>query len=449
MRLTCIALLIFAFRLPASAQETWKVGIARTKITPTESVWMAGYGSRTKPSEGTLHDLWGKALAFEDAQGKKALFVTTDILGFSKEVSDRVRQHLQNKHGLSKAQIILSSSHTHSGPVLSNALVDIYPMDDAQRAQVARYTAYFEQEIIRLCEEALKSMKPAKLFSGNGVLRFAVNRRNNEESQIADLFELKGPSDHAVPVIKVMNQSNEVTAILFGYTCHTTVLSSYLFSGDYAGFAQLELEKLYPKATALFFQGSAGDQNPLPRRTVAIARQYGKELAAAVESVIEEPMNALSSRLSTTYSEIDLAFNPAPTREQLEKKVAATSGYEKRWAERMLDKVKKNEPLMKSYPYPVQVWMIGEQPVFSLGGEVTVEYTVKIKEMFGKHVFVAAYTNDVMGYIPSLRVWKEGRYEGETSQMVYGLPAKWHPSIESSIMKEVADLSKKAGVPTR
>src|SRR5690606_12653490 len=102
---------------------------------------------------------------------------------------------------------------------------------------------------------------------------------------------------------------------------------------------------------------------------------------------------------------------------------------------------------MTSYPYPVQVWMIGEQPLFSLGGEVTIEYTLKIKQMFGNNVFVAAYTNDVMAYIPSLKVWREGGYEGETSQMVYGMPSKWEPSIESEILYKLFELGKKAGVP--
>jgi len=64
-------------------------------------------------------------------------------------VSDNVRRYLQQKHGLSKAQVILSSSHTHSGPVLSNALVDIYPLTAGEDAKIVRYTAFFEKEIVK------------------------------------------------------------------------------------------------------------------------------------------------------------------------------------------------------------------------------------------------------------------------------------------------------------
>jgi len=431
------------------AQDGWKASTARTVITPKESMWLAGYGGRDKPSEGKMHDLWAKALALQDAQGNKALFITTDVLGFNKQIADNVRKQLQAKHGISPAQVILSSSHTHSGPVLSNALVDIYPLNETEQAKIERYTAFFEQQIIKISDEALRALKPAKVFTGSGIARFQVNRRTNVEAQITDVFELKGPNDHSVPVIKVLNADNSPMAILFGYACHPTVLSGYEWSGDYPGFTQIELEKRYPTATAMYFQGAAGDQNPLPRRTRQIAEQYGLDLANAVTRVVEEPMKPLAPRLVTAYGEVDLKLLPGPSVQELEKTISSQSGYLKRWAERMLAENKAGKKYMTSYPYPVQVWMLGDQPIVSLGGEVTIEYTLKIKQMFGNNVFVAAYTNDVMAYIPSLKVWREGGYEGETSQMVYGLPSKWEPSIESEILLKVYELGKKAGFPVK
>ena len=225
------------------AQTGWKAGTARAIITPKESMWMAGYGGRTKPAEGKMHELWAKALAIEDEQGNKALLITTDILGFSKEVADNVRKELQRQHNLAPAQVLLSSSHTHSGPVLSNALVDIYPLTPEETSKIERYTAQFQQEIIKISNEALRNLKPAQVFTGSGIARFQVNRRNNVEAQITEVFELKGPNDHSVPVLKVTGSDNQPIAIVFGYACHPTVLSGYEWSGDYPGFTQIELEK--------------------------------------------------------------------------------------------------------------------------------------------------------------------------------------------------------------
>src|SRR5215510_8481977 len=102
----------------------WKAGVAKVIITPQESMWMAGYAARDRASEGKVHDLWAKALALEDSLGNRAVLITADVLGFTKEISDRIREQLYLKLNLSKPQIILSASHTHSGPVLANSLKD-------------------------------------------------------------------------------------------------------------------------------------------------------------------------------------------------------------------------------------------------------------------------------------------------------------------------------------
>src|SRR5829696_7103734 len=49
-----------------AADATWKAGTATVDITPTEPVWMAGYGGRDHPAEGKLHPIFVKVLALED-----------------------------------------------------------------------------------------------------------------------------------------------------------------------------------------------------------------------------------------------------------------------------------------------------------------------------------------------------------------------------------------------
>ncbi len=138
---------------------------------------------------------------------------------------------------------------------------------------------------------------PRSLAHGSGFVTFATNRRTNKEKDVPALREqgrLKGPVDHSVPVLSVRDNTDKVRAIVFGYACHATVLSFYQWCGDYPGFAQLELEKRYPGAVALFWQGCGGDQNPLPRRTVGLAAAYGRQLANGVDAVLKAPMRRCS-----------------------------------------------------------------------------------------------------------------------------------------------------------
>ncbi|MEA3461124.1 MAG: neutral/alkaline non-lysosomal ceramidase N-terminal domain-containing protein [Bacteroidota bacterium] len=430
--------------------STWLAGVASMVITPEQSMWMAGYAAREHPAEGTMHDLWAKALALEDAEGKKAILITTDLLGFPKALSDQIRDQLESEFQLSRARIILNSTHSHSGPVLKDALYDIYPLDQQQISDIEHYSDWLADQLVVLVGEALNSLEPVHIYAQNGVTRFQVNRRNNDASELSTLTELKGPNDHAVPVIKVVDKQGDLMAVTFGYACHPTVLDQYEWSGDYPGFAQIALEESHPGATALFFAGAGADQNPLPRRSVGLARQYGMELAAAVERVLEEDMQELSPQLSASYSEIELPLNPPHTKDELLEIAHDTSdyaSYQKRWAENMLDKYERNESFISSYPYPLQVWQLGEQMVVNMGGEVVVGYANKIKQIFGPETFVIAYSNDVMGYIPTVTILEEGGYEGYVSQQVYGLPGTWKPEIESMIIQEVERLAEQSGVP--
>jgi len=444
-----LVLLFLANSVQANDDQVagWKAGVAVTVITPEENIWMAGYGGRTRPADGKIHDLWAKALALEDSLGNRSVLVTLDLLGLSKPVSDRIREGLASELNLTKARMILNASHTHSGPVLADALTDIYPGDIDKDKGVSRYTAGLESKIVELVTHAFQDMFPAELYAENGVARFQVNRRNNNEQNLVQQTELKGPNDYAVPVIKVADLNGNIRAIVFGYACHATTLSGYEWCGDYPGFAQIELEKTHPGAVALFFQGACADQNPLPRRTVPLAKQHGLTLAAAVDRVLQENMRKLSPVLLAAYTEIDLPLTTPPTQEELAKIAGQTQGdYNQRWAARLLEEMAKGQAPIRSYPYPLQVWNIGEQPLISLGGELVVEYAIGFKRMFGQDIFVMGYSNDVPAYIPSITILREGGYEGDSSQRVYGMPCKWSEDIEPLIYQEIKKLASSVGV---
>src|SRR4029079_15416144 len=101
----------------------------------------------------------------------------------------------------------------------------------------------------------------------------------------------------------------------------------YQWSGDWPGFAQIELEKTFPGATALFVAGCGADQNPLPRRRVQLAQEYGHQAAAGVDGALKAGLKPVAGPLRVGYSEIDLPFAAVPTREQLEKDTGSNDKY--------------------------------------------------------------------------------------------------------------------------
>ncbi|HUQ69926.1 MAG TPA: neutral/alkaline non-lysosomal ceramidase N-terminal domain-containing protein [Planctomycetaceae bacterium] len=435
--------------LPA-AEPVWKAGIARAVITPTESMWLAGYGSRTKPSEGKLHDLWIRVLAVEDAGGHRGIVLSSDTLGISKPIYDEVVQRLGQSHGLTRAQIMLHASHTHCGPVLKSALYDIYPLDAEQIAKIEKYSAWLTDTIVDTVSAAIKDLQPATLVRGQGSAGFAVNRRNNREPDVPRLREqgkLLGPVDHSVPVLAVKKPDGSLKAVVFMYACHNTTLSFDQFCGDYAGFAQYALEDRHPGATAMFVLGCGADQNPLPRRTVELCQQYGIQLADAVDAVLKNPLQPVSPKLQTEIELADLALGALPEKSKMEAMAAAAPNYSQRWAARILKEQAAGATLPTSYPYPIQAWRLGgEQLWIALGGEVVVDYSLKFKGRYGEGAWVTGYANDVMAYIPSHRVLLEGGYEGQSSMMVYGLPAeRWGADVEDRVTAGVERVVSRLG----
>ena len=445
--LVIVSLLMFASSVPAAE---WKAGVGKVNITPQESMWLAGYAARDRASEGVLMDLWTKALVLEDGEGYRSVLVTADLIEFPKQLSDRIRKQLNDKLGWDKSQIILNASHSHSGPVLSHSgLTEMYPLTVHDKKKIERYCQTLEQQIIDLVVRTSQSLEPVTIAAGNGFARVQVNRRNNAEGRLTPTTELRGPNDYAVPVLKVTDASGKIKAVAFGYACHPTTLDIYLWSGDYPGFAQAELEKWYPDAVALFFQGAGADQNPMPRRSIPLTKQHGLTLAAAVDRVLHEEMTVLPATLRTAYAEVMLPLE-LYSEDFLTGIIQNPSqpAYNVNCAKYVLAQFQSGQA-KSSYPFPVQAWNLGGLPLFTLGGELTVGYALHLKQKYGDHIFVLGYTNDVMCYIPTVTILKEGGYEGASSQLIYAMPGLWKPEIESMIHEAMDGLAEQTGITPR
>ena len=253
---------------------------------------------------------------------------------------------------------------------------------------------------------------------------------------------LKGPVDHDVPVLTVRDTAGEIRCIVFGYACHATVLSGNRWCADYPGYAQREVEKNYPGSVALFWAGCGADQNPLPRQTVTLAEQYGIALANSVSQVIAAPMEEIESTLATFYREVQAPLAKMPSTEALRALNLGTNSYEKARAKVLLDRIASQGSLESTYPYPIAKWVLGNQVEWNfMGGEVVVDYALRLKKSgHGTATWVAGYSNDVMAYIPSLRVLKEGGYEGGGSNVYYGLPGLWDETFEEVVIQTIQEL---------
>ncbi|MBI4627040.1 MAG: neutral/alkaline non-lysosomal ceramidase N-terminal domain-containing protein [Verrucomicrobia bacterium] len=433
---------------PAAAVEaTWRAGAASVGVTPQKSTWMAGFGARNKPSEGTAQELFAKALVLDDGAGHRLVIVTLDLIGLPRTLRKNLEQRAQAAWRLPPEFLLLNASHTHSGPEYSIGKVPADDMDLKVLAESEEYGAKLEETLFQLIGTALSKVEPASLSYSHARAGFAMNRRLPTKTGYRNSPNPDGVVDHDVPVLRVAGADGKLRAVLFGYACHNTTLPLYQFSGDYAGYAQDFLQAGNAGAVALFLNGFSGDQNPYPRGTVELARQHGRTLATAVEAAMAANPKPLDEPLSAAFAEIALPFAPAPTREELQKVIATKDTRQAKRAGRLLAEIDRKGRLAADYPYPVQVIRFGKQiTLVALGGEVVVDFSLRLKkELAGPMVWTAGYCNDVMAYIPSRRVLEEGGYEGREASLASSiLPGPWDTSVEELIVAKVHDLNRKA-----
>lgn len=413
-----LTLIFIALVCPLAAADSWKAGVAAISITPDEPIHLLGYPSRITPFERVDQPIYAKALAVEDTQGNRGVIVTTDLVGLQDAFSHAVCDRILERTGLARGQIILSASHNHTGPLISldpvrQGNLAHAPLSEAEAARTVQYSRQLQDKLVRLVEDAVADLRPAKLSWGTGAVGFVMNRRVGKPGAIGMGPNPNGVVDPIVPVLQVTDTDDKLRCILFGCACHNVALTSdhNVISGDYAGYAQAALEQKFPGVQAMFISGCGADANPEPRGGGEVAKQHGDELAAVVEHVLKEDLTAIQGPLRTELETVSLPLQSL-SREKLQAHIAR-GDTQAMMAAHMLELVESGKPLPTTYSAPVAVWQFGnEMTLVALPGEAVADYADRIRRRLrSRAVWVSSYNNDCFGYLPTSQIVQEGGHE--------------------------------------
>jgi neutral ceramidase len=429
------------------AQE-FQAGVGRADITPAGPIRLAGYAGRNKPSEGVYQHIFSKALALTDSSGAVTLVITADTIGTPRSFNDKLARRLEEELKIPRERFVFACSHSHSTPVIQNGLTDMYGLEGEEEKTVESYTAFFLQQSVEAAKAALKDMESATLSFGRSEAFFAGNRRQFGLKGVEFGYNPNGLVDRDVPVLRVARADGSIKAVLFGYACHCTTLGpNYEIGPDWAGFAAHAIETTFPGSTALFITGCGADANPYPRGTMMLSNGHGLQLAGAVSRALSEPMIPVTGPISAVFDRVDLPLDKLPDKSYYEARLLEKPLPTQRYAQRFLDMLARGESLPQSYSAPVQVFRFGDAfTLIALSGEVVADYSYRLKrELPGERLWNAGYCNDVFAYVPSMRILTEGGYEADSSLIYYGLPTRFAPTMENTLVAKVLELVKKAG----
>jgi neutral ceramidase len=445
-----------------SSTPPLRAGASKVKITPEHPGWMTGYGNRNHIADGTKTDLWVRALVLEDTAGKRLVLVTADILGFPPELSHSIRKEAVSRFGIGAADLMLVASHTHGGPAIPQrpSMEIFHGLDEKTGKDVFEYADWLQERVLEAISKAMVARRSASATLTHAEAHFGMNRRfKNPNGSYSIKDNPTGLVDPEVTVVRVVDDDAKPLATVYTYACHGTTLGgeTYLYHGDWIGYASDEIEKATGGAPALFATGCGADQNPTPRGPkFELAEQHGHTMAVAVAGAAAG--RALSGPFTSTLGQVDLPLAPPPARDLLQKNAAeevaqGKVSYRKRHGIEML-KLMDAGKLPTAVPLPIQVWRLGDEKVVAFGGETCVGYALRTKKEFGADkTWAIGYANEVPCYIPTEQVLSESGYEpgwepstkdaiATGSMMFYGWPVPFAPGIEDRILAEVHRLAR-------
>ena len=410
----------------------WSVGVARVDATPATPIRLSGFAFRKEESAGVRQKLWAKGLAIGTAEGDPVVIVTLDAMAISDELVQQIVARIREQHSIPATHIAVTVTHSHTAPMLTGVCPTLFgaPIPDEHQAHIDQYTRIVVERAAQAGVLALQQRQPATLEWGRARVGFARNRRTSQ-----------GPVDHDLPVLIVKTPEGTITAVYTSYACHCVTLSDNRVSGDWAGYAQEHLERLFPNAVALVSVGCGADSNPSSGVTGdkgEVASAQGLEIAEAARRLADGPLSPVTGPIRVHHERLALPYDTLPTRSEWEQRGQRQDavGYHARY---QLAKLDRGEGLPTELSYPVQTISFGDSlAMVFLSGEVVVDYALRLKrELDASRLWTNGYSNGVPGYIPSERIWKEGGYEGGDAMIYFDRPVRFAQGLEQPIIDAV------------
>lgn len=446
-----LSLVLLMTLCDADAADTpWRVGLAYERITPQQPIAMSGYGPRV--SEGVLDDLYAKAMLIEDRDQQRALLVTADLLFFRAPLAEALCVQIAKATGLKRHEILLNASHTHAGPVFGIKDPDRFGLGEEQKRSVESYTQALRSLIVQLAVSTMDDLRPACLSWGVGNAgEFVMNRRFIDETGKYRGMRPnpKGSADRDVPVLCVKGPNGQVRAVVFGCACHPVTLdgNNRKLSGDFAGSAQQYIQRQHAGAQAMFVIGCGADANSNPRGgpdQEKLVRQHGETLGREVCRVVSDSMQPVGGPLQVFLKWTDLPLQDSFTIEELERIAEGSSFWHARNAKGLLEILSRGESLPQHYRAAISLWRFGDDlTLVGLPGEAVADYTTMLRKALGpQRLWIAAYSNESFGYLPTAKVLSEGGHETIGLTLDVGL---FSPEVEGVVIDTVQELAKRAG----
>ncbi len=429
----------------------WQAGVARLDITPPLHTWLAGFASRTRGAEGIHDPLNATALALATANSQ-AIIISCELLSLDAEDAQRMRKLIAEQTGVPEAQILIHTTHTHSGPLAC------YRRGYGPRDQ--DYGLLLERQIISAAVLATQRMQPVRLSYGAADAPIGVNRRASDgqvDSGATVLGIWPATPDAVSPIALILSAS--VHPVMFGG-------SNYLIGRDFPGFAIDYLERIFPGSICLYLTGTCSDVNPIGMRSgdpFGYARRHGGVLAGAAMQALFSGRPIESASLVGVSHEAMLALQPLPPihaiRREIERlehqfqehpdgDLLASRSGPLAWAKEALaahQGVPGAARPREAFSAELQCLVLGDFAITALPFEPFTAYgAIAAQSAPGNASLVVGYANGNHGYLPTAEAFTQSGYEVNTAYRYRALQGL-APQAPATVVQAMEELHAMTG----
>ncbi len=444
--------------------EELQAGVAVVDITPPTGYRMAGYFNE-RLNTGTHDPLQAKALVLRQGDFVKAALVFCDLVGITRQISERAREMAAKKTGIPPANILIAATHSHTGPLYEGPLRQYF--HDRALADKGTdphekidYSAVLSTKIAEAIDKAARSTRPVTFSAGvaqqkglsfnrrfhmkDGTVQFNPGKRN------PNIVRPAGPIDPDVGLLRFCTGDKDL-ALLTVFALHLDTVGGTEYSADFPFHLERRLRSvLGAEGISLFGAGTCGDINHInvsnndPQTGQSEAGRIGTALAETVLEALPklQPQRSPNLAVNRTIVHAPLQKYSAEAIEQARKDMAKIGSREMPFLKQVETcKIVSLEMMPKgNLPMEVQVFRLSDNvAVVGLPGEVFVDLGLAIKKASPFRVtLVIELCNDVPAYVPTIKAFKEGSYEVVNSRIQSGGGEKLVEAA-TRLLKELAD----------
>jgi len=431
-----------------------KVGFSEVNINPPLGIEIIGYYI-PRVAKGFLDDLKVKTIIMELGDKKIALIcVDTCMIGAANY--SRYVEYAEKTTGISRKNIFLSATHTHTGPFIASSMgYDSNPV-------IEKYSEFLMERISDSIILALADLKSAKMghIVGYAPERVSYIRRHKMKDGTTmtcppvDDPNLDHPIGEIDPRVNVLRFDREgaESIVLVNYGIHADTIGGEYISADFPAWLSSTIEKALDGTKCIFFSGAQGDvgsTNVHPKdgdmndteisfdnemKSPGMARFVGRALAGTVLQVYDKVKYVDVDDIDILIEDIKVPSNmPDPSQIPLAEKYNALH-REGRDDEIPFEAMELTTVIAESarvcrlkdgpefFSIRLTGVKIGPVALMGFGGEPFTGVGVAVKETPGWELILpCCLTNGSMGYFPMQSAYDEGGYEARGSSFKAGV----------------------------